>query len=299
MRIAVDIDGVESDFANEANHWMSLHSDEYHPVNRRDWYKSYTDGDSLFERFWHTVSIDHTWWWNCKAIPDSGWVIRALARDHDVFFLTARDPKYRAVTEKILRSRDLGHIPLHFSTTKHDYEAGFDLLIDDYEVHVQEALDAGKVAVLFDQPWNSHSDLHRVHGWQDVLAYIKEMEEKMGNPDSQNPIPLTGEVRVTEPTTGGEKGEKPARFDLLPVGPLWEVAELYGAGAAKYAERNWEKGYSWHRSYAALQRHANLFWQGEDIDPETHKHHLASVVFHAMAMMEWGRTHPELDDRSV
>lgn len=98
-------------------------------------------------------------------------------------------------------------------------------------------------------------------------------------------------------STGGQKGSKDARFDLIPVGPLTEVAKLYGFGATKYADRNWEKGYDWSLSYAALMRHVTQFWSGEDVDQETNLSHLASVVFHALAMMEWSKTHPEFDDR--
>ena len=109
---------------------------------------------------------------------------------------------------------------------------------------------------------------------------------------------MTGEVRVTS-STGGQKGSKPARFDLIPGRPLWTLAELYGAGAAKYEDRNWERGYAWSLSFAAMMRHAWLFWQGEDVDPETQCPHLASVAWHALALMEWGTTHPEFDDRPV
>lgn len=105
------------------------------------------------------------------------------------------------------------------------------------------------------------------------------------------------ETRVTNPTTGGEKGSKLARYDLLPAEPLRQVAEHYGRGAAKYADRNWERGYDWSLSFAALQRHAWQFWGGEDLDPETRSHHMAAVVFHALALMEFSATHPELDDR--
>lgn len=105
------------------------------------------------------------------------------------------------------------------------------------------------------------------------------------------------EVRTVNEQTGGEKGMKLARFDLLPVGPLTEIAEHFGRGASKYADRNWELGYEWSKSFAALQRHAWAFWGGETYDPELGSHHLAAVAFHAMAMMEWGRTRPDLDDR--
>lgn len=105
-----------------------------------------------------------------------------------------------------------------------------------------------------------------------------------------------GEVRTTS-STGAEKGMKPQRYDLIPIGPMAKVAELYGNGAKKYDSHNWRKGYEWSKSYAAMQRHATQFWAGEDIDPEMQLPHLASVVFHALAMMEFMETHPEFDDR--
>lgn len=98
-------------------------------------------------------------------------------------------------------------------------------------------------------------------------------------------------------STGGQKGSKLERYDLIPVEPLAHVARVYGAGARKYADRNWEKGYDWSLSYAAMQRHANQFWGGEWADEETGCPHLASVIFHAMALMEYHETHPEFDDR--
>lgn len=113
------------------------------------------------------------------------------------------------------------------------------------------------------------------------------------------PTPDAGEVRVVNPTTGGAKGQKLARFDLIPAGPLYALARHYGVGASKYEDRNWERGYDWSLSFGALMRHAWAFWSGEDMDPESTEPspHLAAVLFHAMALMEFANTHPELDDR--
>jgi hypothetical protein len=115
---------------------------------------------------------------------------------------------------------------------------------------------------------------------------------------------VTEETRITNEKTGGEKGSKLERFDLIPIGPLTALARHYGIGAAKYADNNWRKGYDWHLSYAALQRHANAFWAGEDLDVDVDGQgndspHLAAVIFHAMALLEYGQTHPELDNRYV
>lgn len=106
----------------------------------------------------------------------------------------------------------------------------------------------------------------------------------------------TTEVRTVS-ATGGEKGVKIARYDLIPAGPLYELACLFGVGALKYDERNFEAGYEWSKSFGAMQRHAWQFWNGEDVDPETGVSHLASVIWNAMALLLFTQTHPELDDR--
>lgn len=106
----------------------------------------------------------------------------------------------------------------------------------------------------------------------------------------------TGEVR-TKSSTGGEKGVKPERYDLIPVEPLAEFARLLGKGAEKYADHNWRRGYEFSKSYQALQRHANAWWSGEDTDEEMGTSHMACVMFHASVLMELRNTHPEFDDR--
>lgn len=106
-----------------------------------------------------------------------------------------------------------------------------------------------------------------------------------------------GEVRVTDPATGGAKGTKAARFDLIPSDILWELAEHYGKGEAKYpspddgtGRMNWQLGYRWSLSTAALLRHLYLFLQGEEVDEETGSHHLIAVAWHAIAL-RWFQGH--------
>ena len=105
------------------------------------------------------------------------------------------------------------------------------------------------------------------------------------------------ELRVTDPVTGGQKGDKLARMDLLPWDTLHTLSEHYGRGALKYDDRNWEKGYAWHLSYAALQRHLAAWWQGEDVDEETGSSHLAAAAFHVLAMMTFQARGLGTDDR--
>lgn len=108
--------------------------------------------------------------------------------------------------------------------------------------------------------------------------------------------PEGGEVRTVS-STGGEKGVKPERHDLIPVEALAEVARVYGHGAAKYSAHNWRKGYEWSKSYAAAQRHLQAFWSGEDFDPELGTKHLGNAIFHLMGLIVFMDEHPEFDDR--
>lgn len=109
----------------------------------------------------------------------------------------------------------------------------------------------------------------------------------------------TEEVRTTS-RTGGQKGTKPQRYDLLPKAALDQIAEVYAFGAAgKYADHNWRKRYEWSKSYAALMRHVTAFWDGEDYDPESGLSHLAHAGFHLNAMLTWVKdpAAQEFDDR--
>jgi hypothetical protein len=96
--------------------------------------------------------------------------------------------------------------------------------------------------------------------------------------------------------TGGEKGSKLPRFDLMPPDALFEVAKVYGIGSKKYADRNWERGYPWGLSYAALERHLNKDKAGETYDDEGFMH-LAAVAWHALALISFRLRGVGTDDR--
>jgi hypothetical protein len=110
---------------------------------------------------------------------------------------------------------------------------------------------------------------------------------------------LPKETRITDPTTGGQKGQKPERYSLIPAFPQEEEARVYGYGAEKYAPNNWRKGYSWSLSLDALYRHIAAFRMGESIDSESGCHHLAHAKFHMNTLMEFDRLGLGNDDREV
>ena len=134
------------------------------------------------------------------------------------------------------------------------------------------------------------------------------------------------EIRTTS-ATGGQKGVKLERHDLIPVEPLRLLAEHFGKGARKYDDHQWRKGYEWSKSYSALMRHLTEFWAGRDLDvcsndpegcshttatgddflvavPDTcynhlGSHHMTAVAWHAFVLLEFAARYPEFDDRYV
>lgn len=92
---------------------------------------------------------------------------------------------------------------------------------------------------------------------------------------------------ISTSSSGGKKEVKIQAFHLIPVDSLWALSRVYGVGASKYEERNWEKGYEFSKGYAALMRHANQFWNREDLDEETKCHHMACVAFHAFSLIHF------------
>jgi len=104
---------------------------------------------------------------------------------------------------------------------------------------------------------------------------------------------------VSDLPSGGVKGVKSARFDLLPFDALWQIALVYGMGATKYAARNWESGYDWSQSFGALQRHLALFWSGEEVDEESGLSHLAHAGWHCLALLAFQARELGNDDRTL
>ena len=83
----------------------------------------------------------------------------------------------------------------------------------------------------------------------------------------------TGAVR------DGQTGK--GRMDLLPVRALIEVAKIFESGAAKYEDRNWEKGIPLSRFMDSGLRHAMKFLRGDLDEP-----HLAMACWNFLCLLD-------------
>lgn len=107
---------------------------------------------------------------------------------------------------------------------------------------------------------------------------------------------LTGEVRITS-ETGGQKGRKPQRMDLLPPEALLALSEVYGMGAEKYDDHNYLKGYDWSLSFGALLRHVMAAEKGEWLDDESGLPHVMHAAWHCFALFLFEKHGIGTDDR--
>ena len=91
-------------------------------------------------------------------------------------------------------------------------------------------------------------------------------------------------------------GDK-APMSLLSREALEQTAKVLAFGKQKYAAHNWRKGFYWNRPLSAAMRHIMAFNDGEDKDPESGLSHIAHAMCCLMFLLEFEKTHPELDDR--
>lgn len=91
--------------------------------------------------------------------------------------------------------------------------------------------------------------------------------------------------------TGAEKDLKgKPRFDLIPPEAMKALAEVYSLGAAKYDDRNWEKGIPFSIALGALKRHLNEFELGEKVNiADGNLEHVAHVMWWAVALVTFTR----------
>ncbi len=84
------------------------------------------------------------------------------------------------------------------------------------------------------------------------------------------------------------------RVDLISPVVLEELGKILTMGAAKYGDRNWEKGIDYNRIYGAALRHLLDFWSGEDLDAESGLLHLSHCLCNLMFLIHY-ETCPEYE----
>lgn len=100
--------------------------------------------------------------------------------------------------------------------------------------------------------------------------------------------------------------EKKPDLSTIPMDLMKYLARAYEYGWQKYGRDTWRKGFPMHDMVRACREHLKDFWDlGIDYDQEAEDragiamHHLGSVIFNALCLLDAFENHPELDDRRI
>jgi len=88
-----------------------------------------------------------------------------------------------------------------------------------------------------------------------------------------------------------------APVSLISSEALLQEASVLAMGRDKYGAHNWRGGLEWTRVCDALLRHVLAWKDGEDLDPESGLSHIAHARACTGFILEYIKTHPELDNR--
>jgi hypothetical protein len=207
--------------------------------------------------------------------------------------------------------RGLGHVVI--SPAEHDIDTGFDPAnpasqeLDRQQMlrwDLEELIQCDAVYML--RGWESSEGArleHRVAQALGLKVFLQPAlfglshNDLLDETSAPDPTHAEGEVRYTDPETGGQKGQKLAELGALPPEALLHLAEVAGYGTHKYDRGNYLKGYKWSLSFDAMERHLLQFWGGEYDDAESGLPHLAHAAWHCLALIAFYERAVGTDDR--
>lgn len=96
---------------------------------------------------------------------------------------------------------------------------------------------------------------------------------------------------------GKRSNEGKAPVHLLVPEAMEAEARVWGMGAEKYGEYNWQKGMEYTTVLGCAMRHLMAIMRGEDIDPESGLPHAAHVKTNMSMLIFYMQHKPECDDR--
>jgi hypothetical protein len=119
--------------------------------------------------------------------------------------------------------------------------------------------------------------------------------------ESEGPDMCPECVALYAPTVNPKEiagSKKPSIWSVMPRWIVLAVGRVMSVGAAKYGRFNYRESRIAASTYEdAIERHAQLWFDGEDNDPETGVSHLASIMASCALLMDAQATGKLDDDR--
>lgn len=187
LKIGIDIDEVIVEFLDSL---LEFYNEKYNKDLRKEDFSDYFINNIIggtqenlekeLDDFGYPVE-------KIKLVDGAIDAIKKLSRDHDLFILTARHPRFKHQTETFLNKHfgDIfneilytGEVFKEFGITKADLcnEKKIEFMIDDNSIFAREIAEKGVKVFLLDKPWNqnyeTHDNIFKVNHWEDVVNKI-------------------------------------------------------------------------------------------------------------------------------
>ena len=170
MKIAIDLDDVTIDFITDLLLFYNKRSGK---SIKKDDVKTYNFWDVWGGTREEAVEIvndfhDSDHFYKLEPMSKAVESIKKLAKDNEIYFITARPIHFKEKTEKWLQQHlSEININLIFTGKFHDpekskskaeicKELGIKLILEDSSSTTKECLDSGIDVILFTQPWNAN-----------------------------------------------------------------------------------------------------------------------------------------------
>jgi uncharacterized HAD superfamily protein len=190
MNIGVDIDEVVAEYLDalhiyaEKHHNLKLSKEIYDTYNfSQIWNVSKERFIEIFEAWKQSSEFDAI-----QVTDGAQEALNALAKQHEITFITSRNDSYAHKTESWLKKHF--EFPIHLLHSKNARkidpakkqkaelckEHNIAILIEDQAVFSMECAQVGIKVLLIDKPWNKqvqHQHITRVKNWKEIVSIFQ------------------------------------------------------------------------------------------------------------------------------
>ncbi|MCJ7653947.1 MAG: hypothetical protein MUO97_01375 [Dehalococcoidia bacterium] len=182
LKIAVDIDGVVSDFVGT-----------FIPLVKEKYCVELTENDIYVHDLFLVLGITEqealeliieTLQRPICLIPGAAEALKRISEHNEISLITARPSSTREITARWLSDNKIRYDSLIWlkEGNKHLSEREFDIVIDDHLREVIGFHNKAKYLVVFDHPWNQTRNVKslvtRVYTWNDIENFIDKLRKE-------------------------------------------------------------------------------------------------------------------------
>jgi uncharacterized HAD superfamily protein len=180
LNICIDIDGTITSpyhFIPYLNEIFSknITQDECNTYNWNELYG--VDMDTILNEFHTTYMYSYS---EAEVVEGAKDIIDELYSKHNLYFVTARNPKLTDVTTNWLTEKGLSHIDVHLLGSDYKIDKAKELkcnvFIEDNPTNAMQLAAEGMKVLLIDTNYNKeieHENITRVKNWNDIKEAIE------------------------------------------------------------------------------------------------------------------------------